>query len=447
MTFLLSAIGLAAAIIAWRAPRLAILWFPAILPIYVLRASFGPLPSTALELIFTGLAIGATIREPALWKDGWKKTKPWRWPVALWILATTIGIVVAPNHIAALGLWRAYILEPLVYAILLLGALKTEKDRSTIIRALILSAVVVFLWAIVQFTTGRWIPHPWDTVIAARRATGPFPFPNALALYCAPIAALCAGLLVTQDSKHETEDSQSSTIHFNLRRSTLLIGFLSATFATLLAKSAGGTIAILGAVSLILLIQKKTRIPTIITGLIASVVVFGIPQIRNPLIHLLTFKGWSGQVRLTIWHETWAMLKDHPIFGAGFGAYPDVIAAYHKATYLEIFQYPHDILLNFWSETGLLGIAAFGWICATWFRQIKIKDQKRTASSLKTFIYILPLVAILIHGLVDVPYLKNDLAMMFWIFAVLATQENLYTNLNNNDNQKQIQSPPHKNTI
>jgi len=52
---------------------------------------------------------------------------------------------------------------------------------------------------------------------------------------------------------------------------------------------------------------------------------------------------------------------------------------------------------------------AFGWIVVTWVR-------KRIS-----WIAMAPLVAILVHGLVDVPYFKNDLAMAFWLLVFLTT--------------------------
>lgn len=135
------------------------------------------------------------------------------------------------------------------------------------------------------------------------------------------------------------------------------------------------------------------------------------------------------------------MLKDRPVLGAGLGAYPTVFAPYHTKTFIEIFQYPHDILLNLWSETGLLGLLAFAWIVAVWIGTVlgrkssAVSSEKPSHDSrlgamnrapttidyrLSTIVWLMPLVAILVHGLVDVPYFKNDLAFAFWIFAALA---------------------------
>jgi O-antigen ligase len=140
--------------------------------------------------------------------------------------------------------------------------------------------------------------------------------------------------------------------------------------------------------------------------MIGSIVIFAIPSLRRVAEDQLLFKKWSGQVRLVMWKETQTMLADHPVFGAGLGNYPTAIVPYHNATWMEIFQYPHNILLNLWSETGLLGVVAFGWILWTWWRQGRVTT--------------LPVMtALLVHGLVDVPYFKNDLAVTFWILIIL----------------------------
>ncbi len=108
------------------------------------------------------------------------------------------------------------------------------------------------------------------------------------------------------------------------------------------------------------------------------------------------------------------MLDDAPVFGAGLSGYPSRIAPYHKADWIEIFQYPHDLFLNFWSETGLIGLAGFLWIVGRFFRQafaLRARGGWIVPASTAAMI------ALLVHGLVDVPYFKNDLAFLFWILV------------------------------
>ena len=99
----------------WKWPEKTFLFFPFVLPLYLVRTNIGPLPTTLLELIILATAIA--------WyaKFGWKgmremklATGYWLLVIGVWLLAGFIGIFVAHNHIAALGLYRAYFVEPLL---------------------------------------------------------------------------------------------------------------------------------------------------------------------------------------------------------------------------------------------------------------------------------------------------------------------------------------------
>jgi O-antigen ligase len=109
------------------------------------------------------------------------------------------------------------------------------------------------------------------------------------------------------------------------------------------------------------------------------------------------------------------MLQHHVLFGAGLSGFAQTIAPYWNPTHIDRFIYPHNIVLTFWSETGLLGLAAFAWIMFTGFtmswrgRRSGVSDWRPVQ-----FGILLALVAVVVHGLVDVPYFKNDLALEFW---------------------------------
>jgi len=330
------------------------------------------------------------------WKRGWARLGSWRWPIVAWFAATLVAVIISPSIWTGLGLWRAYVLEPLFVFVLLAAVIRTEVEARDLRRSLYATVVIVVAWSAVQFATGKGIPHPWDVaILAGRRATGPFPYPNALSLFVAPIGAW-AFCLWLQDRK---------------RLFSLLTAIVSLV-GIILARSNGGFIALFVVSTIAMLLHRRARLIAIGSGVILAITAYAIAPIRMKVMGVLAFKEWSGKVRLIMWRETWEMLKAHPIAGAGFGGYPIVFKPFHKATFIEIFQYPHNILLNLWSETGLLGIAAFVWIAGTWTR---LAVQRRD------FCVIAPLLAILIQGLVDVPYFKNDLAIVFWMLAFLTT--------------------------
>ncbi|MEK7108413.1 MAG: hypothetical protein AAB898_01965, partial [Patescibacteria group bacterium] len=100
--------------------------------------------------------------------------------------------------------------------------------------------------------------------------------------------------------------------------------------------------------------------------------------------------------------------------------YPIVFDAYHKARHIEIFQYPHQIFLNFWSELGLAGLVAFFLLLARYF--MTLRETLRRVPSAQPWVAMLvaSMAALLVHGLVDVPYFKNDLSMLTWtLIAIL----------------------------
>ncbi|HEX9503907.1 MAG TPA: hypothetical protein VF974_06345, partial [Patescibacteria group bacterium] len=81
----------------------------------------------------------------------------------------------------------------------------------------------------------------------------------------------------------------------------------------------------------------------------------------------------------------------------------------------EILNYPHNIFLNFWLELGILGLISFAWIIFLAYKQYK-KSQGQNPLAVAAGVYIL---IMLIHGLVDAPYFKNDLALLFWFMIAI----------------------------
>jgi O-antigen ligase len=93
---------------------------------------------------------------------------------------------------------------------------------------------------------------------------------------------------------------------------------------------------------------------------------------------------------------------------------------------MERLIYPHNIALNFWTEIGFFGmlstVGILGYLFYLGFKIYK-NDILWGAGLVGT------LIVIVTHGLVDVPYFKNDLAMLFWIIAWLFF-------IHNTDNKK-----------
>ncbi len=388
MTLFAVFIAAAFGVLAWRNFRFALALLFGLLPTYLLRFSVGPVPSTVLEvvvLVLFGIWIarrgGRGMPSPY---------GPWRAAILLLLAAACFAASYAPDVFAALGVLKAYFFEPLLVGAMLLSTFTERRDWERAGAALVASGVVIAIVAIVQHFTGVGIPAPWDV---EGRATSVFDFPNAVGLFLAPIiAGVCVALTATKTRRTRNVLALSALL--------MLGGIVaSATEAAFVAIPAALLLAMLFSKA-----KRSTKTWTIAIALVLGISAF---TMSTTVREKLLLRDVSGQARVAMWHETVAMLRDNPILGAGLSGFPTVIAPYHDATFYEIFQYPHNVVLNVWVELGLLGLIAVLFIAVLIVRSTW--QHRDDPYALAVFA---ALVTMAIHGLVDVPFFKNDLAMM-----------------------------------
>ena len=123
--------------------------------------------------------------------------------------------------------------------------------------------------------------------------------------------------------------------------------------------------------------------------------------------------GNSLSNRYCIWQGTRDLLNDKFITGSGLNGYQLDYKEYKTCLNFE-YQYPHNLLLTFWTELGLVGMLTFLWVSYVFIRMsVRGKDKILSLGLVSALVYTF------IHGLVDVPYFKNDLSVIFWILLVL----------------------------
>lgn len=130
--------------------------------------------------------------------------------------------------------------------------------------------------------------------------------------------------------------------------------------------------------------------------------------------------------RVMIWEASVRMAKDNPVTGIGAANFQKTYLAYQKffPPYLEwAVPHPQNIYLAFWLFGGLLGAVGFLGLLFFFFKEL---FENKSQNSLEILALGLMLY-ILLHGLFDTTYFKNDLAIVFWLnFLVLKkTTENL----------------------
>lgn len=390
--------------LTWRNFLYGYTLFLALLPAYLVRFSVGPLPTTLLELMLFVLLFFYILRE-----------KNWRKKIAslpkvyvilglFFLLSATGGMFYGLDLKAAAGEWKAFYVEPVIFGLmtLLFFAERPKKDLYTALSGLCLGASLVASLAVIQRFTGWLVPYDFWEKNATYRVTGPYGFPNGVGLFLAPVLPIALALV-----QHNKAPLQ--------KIGTALFIILS-LLATLFAKSTGALVGIAVALFVLLLFIEKTRVAILILVAASLIALFSLPQLEG-IQKEVTFQDRSGQIRLSMWQETGEFLQDYPLFGAGLASYTERMPHYHRQVngeHIEIFHHPHNIFLTMWVNLGLAGLVTFIAMIASFFYQVW-KQKKEPLVQVAA----LAMIIMLVSGLVDSPYIKNDLAILFWLIFSL----------------------------
>ncbi|MFC1663147.1 O-antigen ligase family protein [Patescibacteria group bacterium] len=379
-----------------------------IMPTYLLRFELFTIPTTLLEMgIYVVFAIWL-IRLVQRKIDLKLVPKFWWIIIALWLVIGFSSAIVADDKAAGLGLWKAYFLDAALYFVVLVTVIKSLHQVWRVLWLLGSAVLLISLVAIWQALGLKESPEPWISQVPAR-VSSIFEYPNAVGLFVAPIVGLFLSLVIKRKN-------QSSTKKNLFAAGTVVFGIL----ATVLAVSQGAWLGILAALIFVSLFSRWRKFIFISLALLMIILLI-IPGTRSNVVETVTFRDTSGDVRLRLWQGTIDLLRDHPIIGAGLSGFPWLYDSYRDAAHTELLLYPHNVVLNFWVTTGLAGLAAFIVIVAKFFQLIffKLKQGLESMVSLRLGLAA-AMIALLIHGLVDVPYFKNDLAILFWLIVGLS---------------------------
>jgi O-antigen ligase len=439
------------AILAWKRLDWALLLLIASLPAYLIRFKILGLPATLLELMILISFMVWLIKDfIPRYKTFFSNPKgripyPFSWEIILVLIISWSAVWVAGFNASALGIWKAYFFEPILLFILIFNVFKSWTEARKILWSLLLSAAAVSIFAIFQKLTGLFISNPFWAAEGTRRAVSFFGYPNAVGLYLAPLTMLFSGWLLSYDW-------QNARSRY-LEKSLIVLTILSSLLAIYSARSEGALIGIIAALFAFgLLAGRKQRLAVIIFGVVIIAGTFLSAPTKDFIFTKLSLRDLSGQIRLQQWRETWQMLGDGKLVsGTGLSQYQSAIKPFHqegiffnrdnlpnfgtityasstlRAKYwqpVEIYMYPHNIFLNFWTELGIFGALLFIWLIARYLlTALRLTNELRAKDSRNRYLtlgLLSAMIAIVVHGLVDVPYFKNDLSAMFWIlFALL----------------------------
>lgn len=397
-------------LLAWKNLTAALVVLIVLLPSYGWRLNFWGLPSSLLELLILAFfLIWFLQKDKIAWREELKQLpKAWYLWLLAWLLASVVALKVNWSF-GALGIWRAYFLEPMLLLFPLLDLLRTKEKRQYLFFAFACLIIFLSFVAVYQNFTGFNLPVAYN-LPNVKRLTSVFSYPNAVALLLAPLWVF----LLSYAWQLKI---------FSKERCFFVFSLLLGAWLIWSTKSEGAILALVLALLVFVFFQLK-RLWQKSTMILALGLVFFFSPLLNyfkQAVADLFFPSNSHftsslAVRGLQWQETWQMLREHWLFGAGLNGYQTLFAQYHQITWLEIFMYPHNIFLNFWSELGLFGLLVFfGFLFLLISTLRKLWQEKHSLFWPLSLAWL----TIFVHGLVDVPYFKNDLSILFFIFLAL----------------------------
>lgn len=389
-----------------RYSRWALALTVASMPLYVFRFKAVYVPTTPLEILIL-ITVGLYI--VGRWQErSWRPVRTGlEIPTALLLVAGLIGIVVSPDHVGAIGFYRAYFIEPVFLFYVAVDLMRKPTDIRMIITGFAIGTTV---FAILNL--GAWaiaLANHKD-IDLGNAPEALYTSPNSVAIFLEPAVAMAAGFALYAENRRD-----------RIAALVWLACVLTSLIATL---SRGGllTLAVLALVAVVTLPRPRLRL-----GLLLAIVVGGIGLLQVPFVSKRLYRQFDPSYpyntfegRVEIWKDTFHMLRDHPIFGSGLRGYAIVMRPYVTTPTKLPELYPHNIFLAMWVELGLLGLVAFVWLLGKllWLGWSAYSRAEGLAKPL-LFGTSAGFVAVAVHGMVDTPYYNNDISVEFWFLAAL----------------------------
>lgn len=439
---------------------------PAFFPLYLIKFSVFGVPFNVVEILvylcavvfifvqiwgnkdvgFTDKLKNFFMKKKTLKSVFLSKFKTFFLPMFLFVIASSIGLIVSYMNgetRLALGIFKGWIVMPAIYGTMLVLTFDALEDKKKLVYAYMFSALFLSIWALYQVMTKNFI-----TIDG--RASGPFESANYLALYLGPIVCgafitfwqrvenkifAIGGLVVKRGiiskflgkffgSKNEKNDYDYAYFTFEV------VVFVLAALALMYSRSYGGMIGVVSGIFVYAVYEiffseyKKfygslfKKLMVVLAGIILIVTAMYSQVGTQKAKDFLQFeKQSSSSVRLQVWTVAGHLITEHPVFGIGLGGFESAYSL--RATpilgvppYEKTMLHPHNLILATLLNAGILGVVALIWLFVSVFSRVKRKDRF-------VIMAISMFIVIIVHGLFDMPFWKNDLALIWWTLIAL----------------------------
>jgi len=327
-------------------------------------------------------------------------------PILIYLFTQFLAAVLAPNPSQAL---RAFSEEWvwIIYFITVFSITQREQIQK-IYRALLISSLVVALYAIFQHFWGKDLyrhkiltqfePHSFASI-------GFFGHHLTYGGYVMLILLLFLGLSGKLNvlSKFKV-----------LSPVTSLIFGLALLFSYARSAIIGGVAGVLfwGMIKGRKMFWYLTAAVILLLGIISILE----PQMPKRIKYAFSPNHPSNSVRMGLWQTSWNMIKDKPILGIGPGNFSKVFDKYKVAREYDTIAHPHNDYLNMWVNSGIIGLLGYLFLWFSFLRRF-----------IKHFSISLPIITVLVGffaaGLFQCYYTDQEVAMLLFFILGLGMAE------------------------
>lgn len=390
-----------------------------LLPAYIFRFGVFGIPTNVFEATI-GVSLLAFIIEKLWGPSTSLRTTRIRvgfWPVYLLLLFAIISVAFSPDKTVALGIVKGWFVVPAILYFLVIN-LFDKKNIRLITIPLFVSLLLVSVWSALQkfgviTTLFYQSGDPGFTDYLVRfRSFGPFESPNYLAMFVLSVGFLSLPIL--------------GFFQKTIDKALILAFYILPLYALYTSRSLGGLLAFgfglicffafgLAKTYRARLVNSGSKIAAWVGGLLATAAGFAV------IFSSISNETYSTHIRLDIYHYSWQLIQLHPIFGIGLGQFQNAVGSISSSNLgftiygLSYAVHPQNLFLALWLNLGLLGLLAFLYILGSFFWSLG-----RPRGDILILVSIFAAMAtVVIHGLVDTTYFKNDLCAIFWLMLAV----------------------------
>ncbi len=320
------------------------------------------------------------------------------------VVVATLSLLFTERLDVATNEWRVLILEPVLLYLLIRISRLEPNELWYLIDAFILSGIAIAIIGLWQYVTGQNLITSEGGLMRLRSVYGS---PNNVALYLGRVIPIIIAVIFMGRSK---------------RRNLYALALLPIMIAIVLSYSKGALFLGLPAsfMFVILLWRKLINRPLwywilgpLIFGALLLYIAFQIPALAGRL----NPQGATGVFRMNLWLSSVNMFRDHPLIGVGL----DNFLYEYRGRYIfdaawqePNLSHPHNILLDFATRLGLLGVIT-GVLMVWAYIRLVIRFLKKYSGQFQPVVVGIAgsLVYMLAHGIVDHSFFLVDLAYIF----------------------------------